>query len=278
MLPGFMIYLEDMDAFFDVLTDAEIVAVLNAIREYIRTGEEPNNISTAALLYFRVMKAKVDRDISKYNTRVTNGSNGGRPSKSKTENNRTKPNKTEQNHTKPNKTERNRKPLNCNSNYNSNCNSNVNRNYNRNCNENSNSNVNTDNKNNEIDNVYEEIDNDDDNRVREEETPFGTVTIDPLIVKVQKELLGLTDTHYDLLGQYRADLGDELISFAIDQAVANGSRKWAYVEKILLHYEQDGIRTVEEAKASNDRHRAKGRDSPSGGKGKSPPVDIYADA
>ena len=92
--------------------------------------------------------------------------------------------------------------------------------------------------------------------VREEETPFGTIDIDPLIVKVQRELLGLTDTHYDLLRQYREKLGDELVSYAIDSAVGNGVRKWAYVESILSRFESGGIKTVAEAKAADEKRRS----------------------
>lgn len=97
-----------------------------------------------------------------------------------------------------------------------------------------------------------------------EETPFGTVDIDPLIIKAQRELLGLTDTHYDLLRQYREALGDELVSYAIDSAVANGVRKWAYVESILSRFESAGIKTVAEAKAADEKRKAqpKGRDAP----------------
>ena len=92
------------------------------------------------------------------------------------------------------------------------------------------------------------------------ETPFGSVSPDPLIVKVQKELSGLTDTHYQLLGQYRDSLGDELISYAVDQAVANGVRKWSYVERILVSLEERGVRSVGEAKAEDERRR-KGKSS-----------------
>ena len=96
------------------------------------------------------------------------------------------------------------------------------------------------------------------------ETYFGTVTIDPLIVKVQKELNGLTDTHYQRLEDFRQFLGDDLVSFAIDSAVGNGVRNWAYVEAILKGYEKDGIKTVGEAKArAEKRNRDKPyRDSP----------------
>ena len=66
-----------------------------------------------------------------------------------------------------------------------------------------------------------EIYNNNDNARARVETPFGEIPVDPIIIKVQKELFGLTDTQYDLLRQYRDSLGDDNISFAIDLAVAN---------------------------------------------------------
>ena len=92
-------------------------------------------------------------------------------------------------------------------------------------------------------------------RTREADTAFGRIDIDPVIVKVQKELNGLTDTHYDLLAQYRTSLGDDLVSFAVDQAVAQGVRKWAYVERILTSWQEKGIRTVGDAKAEDEKRR-----------------------
>ena len=87
------------------------------------------------------------------------------------------------------------------------------------------------------------------------ETPFGTIELDPLIIKVQKELNGLTDTHYQRLEDFRQFLGDELVSFAIDAAVGNGVRNWNYVEAILKGYEKDGIKTIGEAKARAEKRK-----------------------
>ena len=92
-------------------------------------------------------------------------------------------------------------------------------------------------------------------RAREEETPFGTVIIDPLIVKVQRELNGLTDTHYQRLEDFRQTLGDELVDYAIDAAVGSGVRNWNYVEAILNRFEKDGVRTVGEAKAQAEKRK-----------------------
>jgi DnaD/phage-associated family protein len=82
------------------------------------------------------------------------------------------------------------------------------------------------------------------------------VDVDPLIVKVQRELNGLTDTHYQALNDYREELTDEVVSHAIDNAVANGSRNWAYVESILRAYTQEHITTIGAAKAADEKHRA----------------------
>ena len=85
---------------------------------------------------------------------------------------------------------------------------------------------------------------------------FDDITVDPLIIKLQQELNGLTDTHYQALDGYRRELGDELVSFAIDEAVGNGVRNWSYVEKILRRFVQTGIMTVGEAKAKSVKQSA----------------------
>ena len=90
-----------------------------------------------------------------------------------------------------------------------------------------------------------------------EETSIGDVDLDPLIIKIQRELNGLTDTHYQALNDYRDELGDELVSYAIDQAVANGVRNWAYVEAILRGWVTLHIHTIGEAKARDEKHREK---------------------
>lgn len=100
------------------------------------------------------------------------------------------------------------------------------------------------------------INNNDSARAHEEDTPFGAVTVDPLIIKIQQELNGLTDTHYRELDGYRDELSDDLIGYAIDSAVGNGVRNWNYVRAILQGYVRDHVRTVGEAKAK-DEERSK---------------------
>ena len=78
-MPGVMIYMEDMEMFYDVLTDAEIGAVMKAVKEYVKSNKEPEGLTPAAILCFRITKAKIDRDNEKYRARSENGKRGGRP-------------------------------------------------------------------------------------------------------------------------------------------------------------------------------------------------------
>ena len=45
-------------------------------------------------------------------------------------------------------------------------------------------------------------------------------------------------------------MSEDLMRHAIDEACAQGKRTWAYVRAILMRYEQDGIKTVGDAKAT----------------------------
>lgn len=228
MLPAFLVYTDDLKNFKGVISKEDFADAMWAIAEYTEAGEEPVGLSPMATVMFRTIKAKVDRESEKYERKCEAGAKGGRPRKE----NQGKPTETNENQGKPTKTsekQNNQKEIET-----------------------------------EKETETETIINDNVNAHARAETPFGRIDIDPVIVKVQKELNGLTDTHYDLLAQYRASLGDDLISFAIDQAVAQGVRKWAYVERILTTWQEKGIRTVGEAKAEDEKRKAapKGRDAP----------------
>ena len=81
---------------------------------------------------------------------------------------------------------------------------------------------------------------------------------DRLLDKVQRELTGLTDTHRASLEEYRSRLGDELVEYAVDAAVAHGARSWAYVERVLQSYVKENIRSVSQAKAADEKRRTRG--------------------
>ena len=98
-----------------------------------------------------------------------------------------------------------------------------------------------------------------DTRPRVRESVVGEVEIDPVIVTVQRELNGMAYSHYDELEDFRKQLPDEMITEAVNEAVANGSRNCAYVRKILDRYRRDGIRTVGEARAETVKKRSTDR-------------------
>ena len=99
---------------------------------------------------------------------------------------------------------------------------------------------------------------DDDATACARETPFGSVTVDPVIVAVQKELTGLAVSHYDDLEAFRQDLPDDLVIEAINEAVAHGARTWAYVRSILQGYIKDGVKTVGQARERSDKRKREG--------------------
>lgn len=200
------------------MSDSDAGQLLKALLHYGRTGEDISPDSPIADIVYGMVKNQIDRDQESYKF----GSKGGRPSK-----------KTGviENENPP--FEKAKPPF-------------------------------DKDKDKEEDKEEDKDEDEDDKtttgggtRAREEETPFGTVTIDPLIVKVQREIVGMTDTHYDLFRQYRDDLGDELVSYAIDSAVAQGVRKWAYLETILCRYETARYKTVAEVKAAEEERKTR---------------------
>ncbi len=78
---------------------------------------------------------------------------------------------------------------------------------------------------------------------------------DRLTDKVQRELTGLTDTHRAALQEFRSLLGDGLVAYAVDAAVAHGARSWAYVERVLENYRRAGIRSAGQARAADEKRR-----------------------
>ena len=105
-------------------------------------------------------------------------------------------------------------------------------------------------------NDNKEIDNDATARARE--TAFGVVDADPVILAIQRELTGLTVSHYDDLAVFRQDLPDDLIVEAVNEAVAHGVRTWAYVRTILQGYIKDGVKTVGQARQRSDKRKREG--------------------
>lgn len=70
----------------------------------------------------------------------------------------------------------------------------------------------------------------------------------------------LSPYNMEELLSFRDSLPDSLICYAIDQACANGVRKYAYVRSILNSYVENGFKTVGDAQA-HDAQRQQGKNS-----------------
>lgn len=68
---------------------------------------------------------------------------------------------------------------------------------------------------------------------------------------------GMSAGNWEELRSFLDDgLDMPLIRHAVDEAAAQGKRTWAYVRRILARYITSGIRTVEQAKATDGKPAA----------------------
>lgn len=65
----------------------------------------------------------------------------------------------------------------------------------------------------------------------------------------QNAFIHLTPRHYEEIESYYSDgITDEMMCFAVDTTVANGSRAWAYASRVIQGWVEAGINTIEAAK------------------------------
>ncbi|EPS56793.1 TPA: DnaD domain protein [Clostridium botulinum] len=60
------------------------------------------------------------------------------------------------------------------------------------------------------------------------------------------------------INQWSNDLGNELVIYAIDTAAKNNARNWRYIERILMDWNNNGIKTLDQAKAYSKDRKNKG--------------------
>lgn len=82
---------------------------------------------------------------------------------------------------------------------------------------------------------------------------------DDLVAYAANEITVMTPTAVQELETYCADLGEDLTRHAIEEALSNGVRSWAYVRSILQRYQRSGYRTVAEVKAAKDSRTGGGQ-------------------
>lgn len=198
------------------LDDAEKGRLFTAMLAYAASGEQPSFSGNERFVWPAARQA-IDRTRTENERQIANGSKGGRP---RTGDNPTKPTETQQNPTKPSETQLN--PTEPNESH--------------------------------KEKKYKEKEsNEEDDTARARETPFGPVELDPVILALQENLIGMAMQHYDDLDGYRDILPDELIIEAVNEAVAHGARTWAYVRSILQSYVKENIRSVGAARARSEK-------------------------
>lgn len=71
---------------------------------------------------------------------------------------------------------------------------------------------------------------------------------------VADNIIGMSVHNWEELHSFVDDgLSMDLINHAVDEACANGKRTWAYVRRILTRYLTQGITTLSQAKASDQK-------------------------
>lgn len=70
MIPGIVVYLEDLELFDETLDDAEIGHIVRQLAGYVKTGREAENLSPVGKIAYKMMRIKVDREIESYNKKV----------------------------------------------------------------------------------------------------------------------------------------------------------------------------------------------------------------
>lgn len=224
MIPYFKMF-ADVSETINLLSDAEAGRLFKALGNYLNDREV--NLPGQEKLVFGMLKAQIDRDFSElqsYRERQTkNGTKGGRP-------------KTQGNPKKSGFSAKNPKNLEI-----------------------------------DIDTDIEtdtdtEIDTDnhhpsDDSACEDEfENPYGDKggdrpRFDTVQAYANNNLNALGVRAMEELNDFVETTSEEVVRHAIDNALDNGVRSWAYVRAILNKYEDAGIKTAGDAKDFDDKRK-----------------------
>ena len=85
------------------------------------------------------------------------------------------------------------------------------------------------------------------------EAPPGADTLEAYATS---NLQYMSYSHMQELASFKADMPEELIRHAIDEACAAGKRVWAYTRSILNRYLESGFRTLGDVKAAEEKRRS----------------------
>jgi len=113
MMPGFMIFIDDLDLCGGTVSNEQMGAAVYALGEYVKTGVDPALTDPTVALCYRMMKTKVERQGEKYAAKVEAGRTGGKASGSKRKQSEAEAKQTEA-EPKQNEQTKNLKPKNVN--------------------------------------------------------------------------------------------------------------------------------------------------------------------
>ena len=99
----------------------------------------------------------------------------------------------------------------------------------------------------------------------DEVNPFGEgeqrLNTDTIQAYAANQLTVMSPRAMEELNGFVDDLSEDIVRHAIDNALDQGVRKWAYVKSILNDYVAGGVRNVADAAACDERHRKKRKGS-----------------
>lgn len=105
----------------------------------------------------------------------------------------------------------------------------------------------------------------------EEVNPYGEgvtrLNTDTVQAYAANQLTVMSPRAMEELNGFVDDLSEDIVRHAIDNALDQGVRKWAYVKSILNDYVAGGVRNVADAVACDERHRKKRKGSGGSGPG-----------
>ena len=97
--------------------------------------------------------------------------------------------------------------------------------------------------------------NNNNNKEQEQEEQDARAVIDTVEAYASGNLECLTPSHMQELGDFKKDLPDDVIRYAIDEACGNGVPRWKYVAAILQGFVEAGVKTLGDAKARSAKHK-----------------------
>ena len=105
----------------------------------------------------------------------------------------------------------------------------------------------------------------------EEVNPYGECVMrlntDTVQAYAANQLTVMSPRAMEELNGFVDDLSEDIVRHAIDNALDQGVRKWAYVKSILNDYVAGVVRNVADAAACDERHRKKRKGSAGSGPG-----------